>query len=360
MNHSILTHRIRLLRACAILMAAVTALAAHAGEVTATRTYDISSVTLGSVTAPDGTVFQTISLPGTYNRGEIGSPELPVEYVRFIVPVYSNNFRATVSEVSDVRRIGISGCVYPVQPPQKTDGSPAPDFVYPDEEAYSVATSMSAWVVGDGYIDGCNHIVTVAVRPVTYSNLRKTAVVAGSLTVSLSYDECTADALTGSRPVFPPRASRHLDLSASVVNEPDIVAFAPQYSPARIVSDIDKTPDHYYIIVPETLEEAVEDLAIWKRQKGYNVVVKTIESICASYTVGSVNSYISGDSSVTEELVDSAASLRAYLRDEFIENGAFFCLIIGDDKTSMPIRRVRGALYEHKNPYSYSYDFNPC
>ena len=107
-----------------------------------------------------------------------------------------------------------------------------------------------------------------------------------------------------------------------MVNTANVAHLRPGASP---MPDQGEHSRRYYIIVPDNLKDAVDDLAVRKRQKGYSVVVKTIEDICATprYVVGGHCSYRNGQ---TEELVDSAASLRAYLHDEFEDNGAFFCL----------------------------------
>ncbi len=320
------------LSAVALAAALLAPTRADAGELTTTRTYDTSAITLTTATAPDGTEYQKIEWPGIYNSSEVGEPELPVEYFRFLVPVYSKNFKATAISFGSSTTLPLTSRVYPGQIPQKADGSPAPDFTYPLEDAYSSPAEVEAWVDGDGFVDGCNHLVTVAVRPVRYDDSTLTARAYGDITVRLSYDVCSESELTGSKPLFPPKASRYFNLDELCVNSVDVPRFVPQ-SVKRASDGAAATggySDWYYIIVPRNLQSAVGDLATWKRQKGYNVVVKTIEDILATpeYAVNS-----------KAELVDEAASLREYLRDEFNKNGSYFCLLVGNSKTSMPIRK---------------------
>lgn len=307
-----------------LLLAAASA--AYAGQVTVTRTYDTSAITLGTETAPDGTQFQSIGWPGLDCNAETGAPQLPVEYIRLMVPVYSNNFRVTLQSATGAYQLPLQSKVIAGQIPQISDGSPAPEFTYPDGDAYTVA-GANARVVSHGYIDGCNHLVTVAVCPVAYDGATE-ATAYGSVTVRLDYDECTEAGLEGSRPLFPPYASPYVDVAGMVANTPDVARFRAARLPDATKGEY---ADWYYIIVPGNLEQAVADLALWKRQKGYNVVVKTIESITATPKYA-VNSSV--------EIVDSAASLRAYLKDEFKSHGAFFCLLVGNSLTSMPIRRA--------------------
>ncbi|GEM_PF-1334515 len=320
-----------------LLLAAASA--AYAGQVTVTRTYDTSAITLGTETAPDGTRFQSIGWPGLDCTAETGAPQLPVEYIRLMVPVYSNNFRVTLQSATGAYQLPLQSKVIAGQIPQISDGSPAPEFTYPDGAAYTAA-GANARVVSHGYIDGCNHLVTVAVCPVAYDG-GTGATAYGSVTVRLDYDECTEAGLEGSRPLFPPHASPYVDVAGMVANTPDVARFRAARLPDATKG---KYADWYYIIVPENLEHAVGDLALWKRQKGYNVVVKTIESITATPKYA-VNSSV--------EIVDSAASLRAYLKDEFKSHGAFFCLLVGNDRTSMPIRKAydvkKDSLYKYFN-----------
>ncbi|MEE1022231.1 MAG: C25 family cysteine peptidase [Muribaculaceae bacterium] len=338
------------LSAVALAAALLAPTRADAGELTTTRTYDTSAITLTTATAPDGTEYQKIEWPGIYNSSEVGEPELPVEYFRFLVPVYSKNFKATAISFGSATTLPLTTRVYPGQIPHKADGSPAPDFTYPLEAAYSSPAEVEAWVDGDGFVDGCNHLVTVAVRPVRYDDATLTAKAYGDITVRLSYDVCSESELTGSKPLFPPKASRYFNLDELCVNSVDV----PRFVPKSVKRASDNTgaaatgeySDWYYIIVPRNLQKAVGDLATWKRQKGYNVVVKTIEDILATpeYAVNS-----------KAELVDEAASLREYLRDEFNKNGSYFCLLVGNSKTSMPIRKAQHySLYGSNDELSYT------
>ncbi len=306
----------------------LSSLTGYADRLTAVRTYDTSAISLGTKTAPDGSQFQTIEWKDMQTTAETGKPELPVEYFRLLVPVGSTNFRAYITSVNGAYPLSLDSRVIPVQIPQKSDGSPLPQFVYPEAEIYSQTYIPEAWVVDDGFIDGCNHIVTVGVCPIAYNDGELTASAYGEVHISLDYDLCGEDKIAGSKPIFPPVASRYVKVDDLVANKADVARFAPRK--AASVENGDYT-DWYYIIVPESLKEAVNDLVVWKRQKGYTVVVKVVEDILADpeYAVNA-----------SAGRVDEAASLRAYLQDEFAANGAFFCFLIGNSRTSMPIRKA--------------------
>ncbi|HBC20895.1 MAG TPA: hypothetical protein DC009_02105, partial [Porphyromonadaceae bacterium] len=74
-------------------------LAAQARSEQAVRTYDTSALCSKGVTA-EGVQYTRLSWEGLEMTASPGEPELPVEYVRFLVPVYTNNFTATVSGVT--------------------------------------------------------------------------------------------------------------------------------------------------------------------------------------------------------------------------------------------------------------------
>lgn len=291
--------------------------------ITVQRSYDPSEIEVTTTTEDDGNNYSKIKWNDLYSNAKPGSPELPVDYVRFIVPMYSNNFSVTVTPDGSNADIPIEGRIYPAQTPRTTSDDSPPVFLAPSSDDYVPELNrIRAEVVGDGFIDGCNHIVTVAIYPFNYNDDALELTSDYGMTIELSYDECDASDLT-STPIVPPHRSKYLNLEETVVNPDNLAEFS--------TTDINLDAiDYYYIITPRNLADACEDLAIWKRQKGYNVVVKVVEDIfeIPEYRVD-----------VTTEIKDEAASLREYLKDEFEAHGAFFCLLVGDYRTSMPIRK---------------------
>ena len=297
---------------------------AGADVITVQRSYDTSTVEVENVTADDGNIYSKIKWGDLCGTGKPGAPDLPVEYVRILVPVYTNNFTVSVTRDGNDIYIPIEGRIYPGQQPRTTNATGPADFQAPDGEAYAADANMiRAEVVGDGFIDGCNHIVTVAVYPFNYNDDTMELTADTGLTLELEYDQCDVSEMT-STPIFPPYRSKYVDIESMVANpESEVIAESPEINPDAV--------EYYYIIAPRDLAPACEDLAVWKRQKGYKVVVKEVEEILniPKYRIGNMI-----------ESVDSAASLRCFLRDEYKLNGAFFCLLVGDYRTSMPIRKM--------------------
>ena len=324
--------------------------AAQAGTEQAVRTYDTSALHSEGVTA-EGVQYTRLSWEGLEMTASPGEPELPVEYVRFLVPVYTANFTATVSGVTHGSALQTMYRIYPGQEPVTTNHEGPVPFTAPLESAYTLTLPVRAEVVSDGFVDGCNHIVTVAVYPTAYSPANGTVMPASRLTVTLSYDDCTAADLKDT-PIFPPHRSRHINVGDMVVNAQRMSS--RQYAPAA--APLDTMSDRYYIITPRSLADSFRDLAAWKRQKGYDVVIKTIEDIYADsrYAIG--GTFTVGGRE--ESIVDSAASLRAYLAGQFQEYGSYFCLLAGDYRTPMPIRKVYSSTRTNAETFEYYSNYN--
>ena len=299
---------------------------------TATRLYD-STLLTKTVRTDDGVQYTHLSWLGLDATRTPGAPEMPVEYIRFIVPVYTDNFRVTVT-AGGLSRQTLAAPVFPSQEPVLASYEGQVEFTVPNPQYYSSTQPIRAEYVEDGFVDGCNHIVTVAVYPASYDDATLSVTTASTVNVTLEYDSCTAAEL-GSTPIFPPRASKYLDLKSMVVNGERTANRL--YAPREKASP--DAPEYYYIITPRNLEEAFQDLAIWKRQKGYNVIVKCIEDVYADprYRIGAMYSL---KNETPQQVVDSVMSLRCYLKDQYQLNGHFFCLLAGDWRTPMPIRKV--------------------
>ncbi len=304
-----------------------------AKSIDAERIYDVSGIAHSRIESPDGISYEKIAWPSMSLNDIEGEAELPLEYIRFMVPTYSNNFRVSLTSFDNAETLQLSAKLQPVQSPFKSDESSTIHFVHPGPE-YKSVEAPAAKFVGDGFVDGCNHIVTVAVCPATYDSANNRISVFRNVTVRLEYDLCGESGLTGSVPIFRSAPSDWFDLDNLVVNPSDTKFFSPRKASGKAA-----TRDSYYIIVPGGLAPYVNDLSLWKKQKGYDVHVKVVEEILndSRYAVNPAKG-----------IVDRAASLREYLKDQYAEKGAFFCLLVGNSKTSMPIRKAC-TKYIHQN-----------
>ncbi len=291
----------------------------------------------------DGETYSKILWDDMISEGEPGAPELPVKYLKFFIPTYCKNLRVELKTaiIDDV--ITLSHTLFPVQEPQPLNQT---EIVWtaPKTELYAVSSeSQLLSVCEDSFLDGFNHVVTVAVKPVVYPGDDHTLTVYGNLSFTVSYDECGENDMA-IRPIIPKCYRPYFSNDKGILDPLGIKSLNARRAM------IDQThpefaKEYYYVIVPENLKEAMSDFVTWKSQKGYKVELKTIEEIISD-SVMPVDPIKTVYGNI---LVDEAASLRAYLTQEFKEHGFFHCLLVGNYKTSMPIRKLFSSLLEFQS-----------
>ncbi|MBQ9577401.1 MAG: hypothetical protein IJV11_11045, partial [Muribaculaceae bacterium] len=160
----------RLMAALALVTAAPLTAQAAFNQILYTANYTGTPV-LGTDTL-GGVTYATVGYGDLYNDGQPGMPYLPVDYLRFSVPYNATNFTvAATCPVMYKTTRNLSHLVYPSQPPRLMNDTTPVVITLPDSTAYSTGGSypmQPAWVVDEGFLDGENHIVTVAVMPFVY------------------------------------------------------------------------------------------------------------------------------------------------------------------------------------------------
>jgi hypothetical protein len=319
------------------LIAAITlsfAKAQGAVSESALRSYDINSVTISKIYC-EGNEYNRILMPGMIESSKIGAPDLPCEIIQIQVPVGCRNFTVSAIPVGEIKTYALSARIYPSQPPVISSAKDLPPFQQPIGDYYNSKPGFYAEVLDDFFVDGNNHIVNIAVSPVLYRDNDLSIEVASELQVELSYQECTIAELN-QFPIFPDSRNPRMRLKGFIANQ----SFnADSSHKGKYSLDVNSAPPAYYVIVPESLKESVKPLAVWKGQKGYNVTVKTVEDILGddAFKIGKTFRFKSN----MEQIVDEAAAVRAYLKSEYEKYGTYYCLLVGNSRTSMPIRRVR-------------------
>ncbi|MDE7414658.1 MAG: hypothetical protein K2N05_12835 [Muribaculaceae bacterium] len=177
-------------------------------------------------------------------------------------------------------------------------------------------------ITDDFFLNGNEHYVEIVASPICYNGPAKTITIYSSIDIELSYTE-SADgrSFTASNSSLKPRMFRF----------DDYVPCTNDYSSMRVSAGSDEMlPSTYVVLVPETLKTAMTRFVNWKQQKGYNVIVQTVEEILNNplYAIGS-----------SWKCFDKESSVREWLRDTYYSNGAYYCLIVGDYRTSAPIRK---------------------
>lgn len=317
-------------------------------QLTHTVTFDRNLLGIDT-TVVDSVSYLKINYPDLWGEGNIGSPELPVHYLRFSVPYDATGFTVTVTGENAVTE-QYALPVYPVQPPVPTDESAiGQPFVRPDSSIYGSDQywpAAPAQVAGEGFLDGDNHIVTVAVWPVSYAPASGEIRFRHSVTIRLDYtvgNENMASvstrtsalrAVTRRSPQGVNRWGRE-QTKLMVVNPSQVDGFAPA-TVSRAVSPrtVTALPDYEYtVITSRELAPAFDRLIGWKRQKGYRAGVVCIEDIlaCPDFQDGDLVSNID----------DDAGKLRAYLKYAYGIGDLRYVLLAGD-YTVLPIRYATG------------------
>ena len=283
-------------------------------------------IRIDTIDSPSGQKFLKFSGDNVWGSGETAHPEIPFAVVRFLVPDNAVGFSVKITGTDDVKTHSVDLPLYPVQQAVPINEYTSDMFTEPDFNAYrNHESSFDAKIIEDSWLEGQYHIVSVAVSPVAYSALSNSFDICGSMAINLQYEEKSAPAKKRSS-----NAVRgFVDIANLVVNADAAEKVREKSIPS--VDDEEIEPDRYYIISERALLPALEELAAWKTQKGYIVTLKAIEDIYedSRYKVNP-----------SAGIVDEAASLRKYLQDEATEYCPFFCLLVGDHHTKMPIRKV--------------------
>lgn len=311
-------------------------------------TFDLGTLKIDTVSKGRET-FSVIKAKAAYANTEVGTPELPVYYVQFIVPVLSKNFRAEITPLGQEQFYSLVYRPLPVQAKECTDSVGNVVFNAPLMASYNAQPQYNVVKKHDNFINRCEHIVTLEVKPIKYDNTDISITTCNRFGVTLFYDKCTAAELKET-PIYAPEGTVDFKLKEFIVNPEKYT----EYTQHRPPTDNSRK---YIIVAPQNLVESVSDLALWKKEKGYDVIIKTIEEILSSpsYTIGSTKVFNSGN----EQIVDSAASLRAYLKEQYEKAGSYYCLLVGDSRTTMPIRRVMTTVIPPDQSPNHPYTYNP-
>lgn len=265
------------------------------------------------------------------NVAETNEPTLPVRMLTFEVPTYVNNFRVKLNSYTTERTMTLPRAIAPMEcltTNEAIEGVSNP-VVY--GAGYSATpTAPVAEVVDEYFVDGLRHFVTVRVTPVLYTHATRSVRLCDRLSVSLAYDDCTAADMK----FTPIKVAKGVQF-AHRIDDSTLAATSSRRVNARAASGtLEPQIKEYLILTPDSLKEGVARLVAWKRQKGYNVKVQTFESIYSmpGYAVGS-----------NANCFDEAASVREWMKKYYADNGAFYCLIIGDYRTSAPIRKFKST-----------------
>ncbi len=301
------------------------------GQVVHTVNFTLNDLITTDVTGADSTIYTKVTYDELRFTDKTGKPELPVRYVNLIIP-YDQEVSGISFTLSGQDTINISHLVYPAQTPIPTLlGFEDFDFVEPDPLIYGSQNPYPAELVvssSEGYFDGVNHIVTLAVYPVEYYPSLNKLIFSSTIEITLEMQRGSQTALDVNTRTVSVQEMYDDILTAMVENPEDISAYKGSYSFQR--TDYAPGTYEYIIITTDALKDYFNDFIEWKKRKGITIGLVTVEYIISHYA----GDLISG-------IYDDAGKIRQYLKDAY-ENGTVWALLAGDYAT-VPIRYGCGS-----------------
>lgn len=332
---------IRLTHALAVmfLMAIGIVQQASAGEIIYTLDLSDTELTIDSVVAPDGNTYTRIYTADCDFIGEPGEPMIPAKIINFLVPTYSNNFKVSITSSKSVERRMLSRPLIPVQEDQLTSEYDPMKFTAPIRSPKSESSRNSTEIANELFVNGDSHVVSVAVPMISYNFSPLGIDLLSNLEISLEYSECSPSQMY-LRPISGPESVLDMNLEGFVVNPPSTKA----KNAGAVRTD---NNSRYLILTPQSLKESVTELARWKTQRGHKVTVRTVEEIMANSTYD----FVDGTTAVDKE-----SKIRNWLKHEVKGDGLFQLLIVGDYRTSAPIRKFNMGEYNSNDSIKSKYD----
>ena len=292
------------------------------------------AVTVTQDTIGDNGVYSHVRHSDLYNTGNPGEPSLPVMHLTFSVPYDAYNISVSSTGMG-ARTIALQSPVYPAQEPRVISDTTAVEFTIPDSGIYNgtgIFPATIAEVVEEGFLEGDNHLVTVAVYPVRYKVGNNTLLAYSSVSLTLSYNSGEGtDSLTV-KPLLrysdTGRAGAVDMVKRTVANPAQVDGFLAPIAMRPYTTDTIKGYE-YCIVTSRELAPAFRRLVALKRQKGYNAGIVCMEDILAN------PAFQNGDE--VSGINDDAGKLRAYLTYAWKNHGTRFVLL-GGKPPHVPIR----------------------
>lgn len=281
--------------------------------------------------------YVVIEVPGYQMSTEVADPQIPVMYLRFGIPrgMKADNLEYKVQQRETIT---LDKKILPAQHPIPTSlNYQWNGFVEPKNSIYqrdSLYPGKIAEIVQEGLFDGDIPIVTIAVYPVQYNPVKNVIDILSSLEIKLNYTVSERIAISKKKTKRNLNEHKRL-LSSAVDNHEDISRFGLD----KFILETSNSGDlksvtadfEYLVITSEDLAASFTHFMAWKRRKGIDIGLVTVEDISSEY---------SGD--LTSGIYDEAGKIREFLKDMYTN----YCLeyvLLGGDNTVVPIRYGCGS-----------------
>jgi hypothetical protein len=256
--------------------------------------------------------YMKVNYSGLSSQGIEGTPELPMKYIKVRVPIMANNISITIEKITK-QNIPLSAGIYPAQPDIPMSSLQPMSFVDREPAVYNSDNGFPkeiVSIVGNGYLLGNIHIIDLAVSPVVYYPKENRLELNSEISFRINYSVSEMASKNEGMFIINRKLGKNVDIDLKnlVVNPDFKEPFANTGSSisSRSISSISLPVYEYLVITNEALKPYFNRLISWKRTKGYNAGVVTMEEILA-------DNGITGDPASTYALNDSAGKLRQYL-----------------------------------------------
>lgn len=299
-----------------------------------TKTFNISDAISIQEEKLQDVTFSRISLKGSVKTGEVGAPEIPVLSYQFYVPFGEVPTDVSI-EMKDVNVLTLEHYLYPNQEPESTANATtsSSSLTVSDTTFATDPSKMMEYEIktkGDGI-----NVVNVHVNPITYDASTLTLSYAQSFSINIKTKKASSTTKLKIR-------ERDINtfvsyLRRTVANKEDmepnlkdlIRENISSQSTLRSGSGEWEVPFYEYVVITsEELAPAFEPLVTWKRRKGLNAGIVTMEDI--------LKDDMAKDGDVLSDLNDNAGKLKAYLQASYEHDGQY--VLLGGGEDVVPIR----------------------
>ena len=224
---------------------------------------NFDAISLNDIESPKGEFCELI-IDGTYKTGAEGEPKLPAARKLLQLPqgavpsIVVNCYDTAFFPLSD---LGISSKIVPHQP-SVSKSEPAANFKH-KKRSYRrnrFTEQKLVTLTKIGTMRGTD-LYQIAVNPVKYNPKQNTIMVMNNIGIEISFDASGSKA------------------SESTYNQTNTSATTQGNANKNTFTDLTKYPVKYLIITDTAFVDALEDFIRWKRQKGFEVIVGTTDTI---------------------------------------------------------------------------------
>lgn len=307
----------------------------------------------------DGIAYLSLDYEQLDNIETPGHPALPCKYLSFSVPYNAVNI-SVVATPSNAVNIYPPKKITPAQMPKSLSDS-IWSWTSPDSAIYATNAfypNSQATISNESFVQGENHVITVAVIPITYNPVQDNLKLYKKVKVQLSYE--LGDSVPGYTYIV--RSSQalrtlgHETVSSFVVNPTQVEGFAPPATaPAYCapllpgngsgsstsMGEVDIIPHYEYLIIStQELKPALRRIVALKRQKGMTAGIVTLDDIrntpLPGLEIQNVTPFV----------------IREYLRYAYSQ-GTKYVLLAGDIPYKTQLKKLLGKNYDVPTDWYY-------